>query len=101
MKKWDKKTAETFAVCLQSSSTDGLTIPPLRAKYIIQYKNSLRGKHFKSLQQLGMFHLHGLCDDQILNLWKATGELGAILWYHEIKDMDAYLVIIQIAYPQQ
>ena len=92
MKKWDKKTDETFVVHLQSSSTDGLTIPPLCAKYIIQYKNSLKRKHFKSLQQLGMFHLHGLCDDRILNLWKGTGELGAMLWYHKIKGMDAYLV---------
>jgi hypothetical protein len=96
-----QKTNETFTVRLQSSSTDGLTIPPLHAKYMMQYKNSLIGKHFKSLQQLGVFHLHGLCDDKILNLWKATGELGALLWYHEIKNMAAYLVNIQNSYAHQ
>jgi hypothetical protein len=72
---------------------DGLTLPPLRARYLVQYKNSLVGKHFKALQQLAVFHLRNdLCDEKILNIWKATGELGAVLWYEEIKDMDRYLV---------
>lgn len=92
-KGWDKKKDDLFAVRLQSSSTQGLTIAPIRAKYMVQYKNSLIGKHFKTLQQLAVFHLHkDLCNEKLLDIWKATGELGAMLWYHEIKDMDAYCV---------
>jgi hypothetical protein len=30
---------------------------PLRASYMVQYKNSLIGKHFKGLQQLAVFQL--------------------------------------------
>ena len=92
-KHWDKKDDESFAVHLQSSSLDSLTLPPLRAWYMVQYKNSLIGKHFKALQQVAIFHLHdGMCDVWLFEVWKATGELGAYLWYNEIKDMDAYLV---------
>jgi hypothetical protein len=92
-KVWDKKQEASFAIRLQSSSIDGLTLSPVRAQYLVQYKNSLIGKHFKALQQLGVFHLHdGLCSDAYFQLWKANGELGAMLWYPEIKDIDSYLV---------
>ncbi len=91
-KSWSKEQDNTFAIRLQSSCTQGLTIPPPRAAYLVQYKNSLIVKHFKTLQQLAIFHLHDLCSPQIFELWKATGELGALLWYSEIQDMDAYLV---------
>lgn len=92
-KVWDNKKGALFAVRLQSSSTDGLSIPPVRARYMIQYKNGLIGKHFKVLQQLGVFHLHGgLCNENLFDLWKATGELGALIWYPEIKNMESYLV---------
>lgn len=94
-KGWDKKKEERFAVRLHSASTDGLTLPPVRAYYVAQYKNSLIGKHFKALQQLIVFQLHdNLCTEIQLELWKATGELGAMLWYHEIKNMELYLVRI-------
>ncbi|KAI0069917.1 hypothetical protein K474DRAFT_1654465 [Panus rudis PR-1116 ss-1] len=61
----------------------------------MRYKNSLIGKHFKVLQQVAVFHLHDLfsTDSEIFQLWKATGELGAMLWYPEVAaaDMDLYL----------
>jgi hypothetical protein len=60
---------------------------------MVQYKNSLIGKHFKALQQLAVFHLHGgLCSKELFNLWKANGALGALIWYPEIKNIDEYLV---------
>ncbi|KAF9457224.1 hypothetical protein BDZ94DRAFT_1176044 [Collybia nuda] len=91
-KVWDKKKDDLFGVRLQSSSIDGLTLYPLRAQYLVQYKNSLVGKHLKALQQLAIFHLHDdLCSKAVFDLWKANGELGAMLWYPEIKDMDTYL----------
>ncbi|KAJ6590924.1 hypothetical protein B0H10DRAFT_2330640 [Mycena sp. CBHHK59/15] len=96
-KGWNDEQDALFAARLQSSSADGLSIPPLRAQYLVQYKNSLIGKHFKSLQQLAVFHLdEKLCSPQVFDLWKANGELGAMLWYPEIKDMDTYLSDLQI-----
>lgn len=91
-KEWDKKKDNLFALRLASSSLDGLTLPPLRAQYMLRYKNSLVGKHFKALQQLSIFHPHGLCSDAVFDLWKANGILGALIWYPEIKDLDDYLV---------
>ncbi|EDQ99232.1 uncharacterized protein LACBIDRAFT_316826 [Laccaria bicolor S238N-H82] len=96
-KKWDKKKEELFAVCLQGSSLEGLTIDSLRARYCVQYKNSLIGKHFKSLQQLAVFHLNdSLCPPHLFEIWKASGELGALLWFPEIKNMDQYLADLEI-----
>ncbi|OBZ68724.1 hypothetical protein A0H81_11403 [Grifola frondosa] len=50
---WTPKQSEMFATRLQSSSIDGLSLPPIRAAYIVQYKNNLIGKHFKAIQQSG------------------------------------------------
>ncbi|KAK0444640.1 uncharacterized protein EV420DRAFT_1721990 [Desarmillaria tabescens] len=95
-KTWSKQNDDTFAIRLQSSCIHGLTIAQPRAAYLVQYKNSLIGKHFKTLQQLAIFHLHELCPPQIFTLWKATGELGALLWYPEIRDIDQYLIDLQV-----
>lgn len=92
-KVWDKPKGETFAARLQSSSADGLNLSSLRGRYIVQYKNALIGKHFKIPQQLGTFHLHGdLCSNNLFDLWKAAGELGALLWFPKIRKMEEYLV---------
>ncbi|OCH83781.1 hypothetical protein OBBRIDRAFT_815707 [Obba rivulosa] len=95
---WSAKQCDTFATRLQSSSVDGLSIPPIRASYIVKYRNGLIGKHFKTLQQVAIFHLdESLCSDpRVIDVWKATGELGAYLWFHEIQDMDVYLKDVEI-----
>jgi len=65
----------------------------------MQFKNSLIGRQFKSLQQLAVFCLEpgsnvstSVRDNRLFSLWKANGELGALLWYPEIRDMKTYLV---------
>lgn len=83
-----------FAIRLQSTDTLGLNIPPLRASYMLQYKNNLIGKHFKSLLQTSVFHLHGISTDKQFTLFKAAGSLSAFLWFGVIKNMDEYLVSI-------
>jgi hypothetical protein len=76
-------------VGLQSSSTNGLNLSSVRGRYIVKYKNGLIGKHFKILQQLGIFHLHeDLCSKNLFNLWKASGELGALLWGCKVGDIQ-------------
>ncbi|KAJ3803923.1 hypothetical protein F5876DRAFT_71048, partial [Lentinula aff. lateritia] len=49
-----------FVVRLQSTDLDGLTVPPLRAAYMMQYNNNLIGKHFKTLMQTMAFHVHDI-----------------------------------------
>ncbi|KAH9922155.1 hypothetical protein B0H21DRAFT_175850 [Amylocystis lapponica] len=64
---------------------------------MLQYRNNLIGKHFKAIQQLAIFHLDDtLCPQLVRDLWKANGELGALMWYHEIEDMDTYLADLDI-----
>lgn len=58
----------------------------------MQYRNGLIGKHFKTLTQTMVFHLHGIVNPDQFTLTKAIGSLGAALWIPEIEDMDGYLV---------
>lgn len=89
---WSDNDWAKFAIHLQSTDLDGLTVPPLWASYIIQYQNGLIGKHFKMLMQTMAFHVHGLVTDDKFELIRAVGDLGALLWVHEIDNMDKYLV---------
>ncbi|KAI0086224.1 hypothetical protein BDY19DRAFT_1017745 [Irpex rosettiformis] len=98
---WDDSQRELMAVRLQNSSVDGLSIYPVRGHYMMKYRNNLIGKHFKTLQQVGVFHLHPDLLEQVhgthlLELWKATGELGALLFYHTISDISTYLEDVKI-----
>ncbi|KAF7333555.1 FAD-binding-3 domain-containing protein [Mycena sanguinolenta] len=70
---------------------------PIRAGYIIQYKNNLIGKHFKTLMQVLIFHVHKICTPEQFTLVKAASDLGARLWVPEIDDMDYYLEQLKIA----
>ena len=97
---WDAKSEQLFAVRLQASDVSGLTTPAPRANYLVQYKNSLIGKHFKILGQLAVFHLHGLCPDLVFDMWKAAGELGALIWFPEIRNLEEYLVRVQVQQAQ-
>ncbi|KAK0211405.1 hypothetical protein IW262DRAFT_1450617 [Armillaria fumosa] len=83
-----------IAVRLQATDIDGLTVPPIHARYIMQYWNNLIGKHFKTLMQTMVFHVHEIVMLAQFNLVKAAGALGALLWVHEIENMDEYLVVI-------
>ncbi|KAJ7807985.1 hypothetical protein B0H14DRAFT_2609270 [Mycena olivaceomarginata] len=76
-KVWNDEQGALFAARLQSASLDGLNLPSLRSKYMVQYKKSLIGKHYKALQQLGIFQLDAtLCSQEVFELWKANGVLG-------------------------
>jgi hypothetical protein len=81
-----------FVVRLQSTNLDGLNVPPLRAVYIMQYRQNLIGKHFKTLMQTMVFHVHDLVTPAQFELIKAVGELSSLLWVLEIDDLDQFLV---------
>ena len=89
---WTPAQQELFAIRLQSTNTAGLLIPPIRASYMIQYRNGLIGKHFKTLMQTTVFHIHDLVNESQLLLIRALGELGPVLWTGEIENMNRYLV---------
>jgi hypothetical protein len=60
---------------------------------MVQYKKSLIGKHYKALQQVGIFQLDAqLCSSALFELWKVNGVLGALIWFPVINNMDQYLV---------
>ncbi|KAJ7169264.1 hypothetical protein C8R43DRAFT_1155871 [Mycena crocata] len=94
---WSAKKKETYALRLQSTTTDGLSIHAIRAKYIMQYAGSLIGRQFKTIVQTNVFHVHGLVTDYQFMAWKATGELAALLWVPEIRDLAQYRSDLKIA----
>ncbi|KAJ7844232.1 hypothetical protein B0H14DRAFT_2310405, partial [Mycena olivaceomarginata] len=65
--------------------------------YMIQYKNNLIGKHFKTLMQTLAFQIPSICISEQFTLVKAAGELGALLWVPEIDNMENCLVQLKIA----
>ncbi|KAJ7690611.1 hypothetical protein B0H14DRAFT_2420329 [Mycena olivaceomarginata] len=94
---WSDEDRHLLAIRLQSTDLTGLTVPPVRASYMIQYKNNLIGKHFKTLMQILAFHIHGISTPEQFALVKAAGDLGARLWVPEIDNMEEYLDQLQIA----
>lgn len=83
---------DLFTVQLQATDIDGLTVPLICAAYMMQYCNNFIGKHFKTLMQTLPFLVHDIVTPTQFNLVKAAGALGALLWVHEIEDMNEYLV---------
>ncbi|KAL0954389.1 hypothetical protein HGRIS_003373 [Hohenbuehelia grisea] len=93
---WTDTQRDLFVIRLQSTIIDGLNIPPFRAAYMMQYRNGLIGKHFKSLMQTMVFHVHDITAPEQFKLVKAVGALGSILWIPEIDNMDDYLSDLDI-----
>jgi hypothetical protein len=94
---WSDEARELFAIHIQSTDIDGLTILPIQGAYMVQYRNNLIGKQFKALMQMMIFHLHNapritLVMEAQFQLVRAVGALGAVLWEHQIENMEEYLV---------
>ncbi|KAI0687450.1 hypothetical protein BC835DRAFT_1408348 [Cytidiella melzeri] len=96
---WNDQQLTCLAIRLQSSSIDGLSTStfPIRGHYFIKYRNGLVGKHFKAIQQVMVFHLYTELENPLLlALWRATGEVGALLHYSTIDDLESYLEDLEI-----
>ncbi|KAJ7652787.1 hypothetical protein DFH06DRAFT_1134240 [Mycena polygramma] len=94
---WSDENKKTYALRLQSTTTDGLSIHAIRSSYIMQYAGSLIGRQFKTLVQTNIFHVRGLVTDHKFAAWKAIGELAALLWVPEIRNMPEYRKDLKVA----
>lgn len=95
----ESKNLFVFQARLQSINIDGLSIDPIRAEYLVQYRNSLIGRQFKSIVQIVAFTLHGLVDDQYRDMWAAAGNMVSLIWFPEIENITEYSVRPQISAP--
>ncbi|KAJ7919514.1 hypothetical protein B0H13DRAFT_1868436 [Mycena leptocephala] len=91
---WSAEQKQAYAHRLQCTSTDGLSIHPIRSAYIMQYTGSLIGRQLKTLAQTNVFHVRGLVTDDQFTALKAAGELAALLWVPEIRNLAEYRVAV-------
>ncbi|KAF7368224.1 hypothetical protein MVEN_00142300 [Mycena venus] len=94
---WTPAKKMTYTLRLQATNTTGLSIPSIRANYIMKFANSMIGRQFKQVAQTCIFHMHDLTDGLQFMVWKAMGELMPLLWYPEIDNMDQYLADVETA----
>ncbi|KAJ7364335.1 hypothetical protein DFH08DRAFT_949935 [Mycena albidolilacea] len=94
---WSAEAKQTYATRLQSTNTDGLSIHAIQSAYIMQYAGSLIGCQFKTITQTNIFHLRGLVSDDQFMAWRASGELAALMWVTEIRDLAEYRQDLKVA----
>ncbi|KAJ6528843.1 hypothetical protein B0H19DRAFT_1083184 [Mycena capillaripes] len=74
-----------------------LSIHAIRSSYIMQYAGSLIGRQFKTIAQTNIFHVRGLVSDVHFQAWRAMGELSALLWFPEIRNLAEYRRDLKVA----
>ncbi|KAJ7730034.1 hypothetical protein B0H14DRAFT_2999260 [Mycena olivaceomarginata] len=94
---WSPEQKQKYAICLQATNVDGLSIHAIRSSYIMQYARSLIGRQFKTLVQTNIFHIQSLVGDMKFKAWKAVGELSALLWVPEIRNLVEYQRDLKVA----
>ncbi|KAH9914360.1 uncharacterized protein BXZ73DRAFT_55012, partial [Epithele typhae] len=82
---------DLFQTRLASVNVEGLNVPSLNAEYMVRYKGSLIGKHFKSIAQVMTFLIYDLVPISVLDAWYVIGKLVVLLWHTTIEDLEAYL----------
>ncbi|KIK77217.1 hypothetical protein PAXRUDRAFT_167497, partial [Paxillus rubicundulus Ve08.2h10] len=82
---------DIFQTHLESINKDRLNSPTLGADYIVRYKGSLIGKHFKSLAQVMPYLIYDLIPCTGLYGLVVIGLFIVLLWHTSIEDTETYL----------
>ncbi|KAJ7055231.1 hypothetical protein C8F01DRAFT_1063097 [Mycena amicta] len=94
---WSDSDRRLLAIRLQSTDISSMKIPPVRGAYMMQYRNNLIGKHYKTIMQSLAFHVHDICTPEQIQLIKASADLGARVWVSVIDDMEKYIEDLKVA----
>ncbi|SJL16514.1 uncharacterized protein ARMOST_20040 [Armillaria ostoyae] len=82
-------------VCLSSVDVEGMGLPPLAGHTLVTYCGSLTGRDFWAIAQVAPFVLQDFVQDDCYQMWVAFSKLVPLIWQPEIKDIDAYVVLLQ------
>ena len=77
---------------ISSVNTNGLGIPPLQGRTLIQYAGSLIGQDFRAIVQIAPAVLHGLFLDAIYEAWLSLCRVVPLALQPDVKDIDTYCV---------
>ncbi|KAJ7810931.1 hypothetical protein B0H13DRAFT_1667219, partial [Mycena leptocephala] len=95
---WSEEQKKTYALRLQSTNTDGLSIHPIRSNYIMQMLAPLSAVNSKLLcKRTSSTYIDSLVMDHKFMAWRATGELAALLWAPEIRNLAEYRQDLKVA----
>lgn len=89
---WKDAKKLIFSTRLHGLNWDSVSAHSVRPEYIIQYANSLVGRQLKTIVQSFVFVAHDLVSSDLFSVWKAIGELTALLWMPEIVDPGQHQV---------
>lgn len=84
---------------LSSLNVEGLRISSLRGDTLVDYSGSLTGRDFRAIAQAAPFVLHGFVTDASYDVWLSLSFMVALVWMHQIEDIEKYAVSILFLIP--
>ncbi|KAF9780464.1 hypothetical protein BJ322DRAFT_1128850 [Thelephora terrestris] len=94
---WKATKKSTFTTRLHGLDWNSVSVHSVRPEYMIQYAKSLVGRQLKTIIQSFVFVAYDLVSSDLFSVWKAIGELTALLWMSEIVDPKQHQGDLEIA----